>query len=179
MVKSKKPLMQGMFSGLYAETITLNIKAVLEKMFQTQFDALVAKHFDNAHEITAVRYQGEKYRTSVPMKMGSLLIEPCEVFRSMEALDEMHELVQWRNAENMKLKMVTQVLGRLLQGTQTNQDIRNALPDGVVALLAPPEIRAMSRTKPWLEGIDNPMLIAQARGLEEQAEALSALILVA
>ena len=113
------------------------------------------------------------------MKMGSLLIEPCEVFRSLEALDEMHELVQWRNAENMKLKMVTQVLGRLLQGTQTNQDIRNALPDGVVALLAPPKIRVLSRTKPWLEGIDNPMLIAQARGLEEQAESLSALILVA
>ena len=175
----KKLALTGTYPSLYAESMTFVIKNALEKMFQAQFDALVAKHFDNAHEITAVRYQGEKYRTSVPMKMGSLVLEPCEVFRSMEALNEMHELVQWRLNENMKLKMVTQILGRLLANAKSNQDVRNALPDAVVNLLAAPEIRILPRTVPWLEGFDNPMLIAQARGLEEQAESLSALVLVA
>ena len=177
---AKKRLVSGeaLFGSLLIDSLMWPVKEALSNMFQKQFDDLVRRNFDRPEAVTAVRFNGEKFRTSAPMRTGSLLIEPAEVFRSQDAFDEMNEILQWRNTENMKLKMVSQIIGRLIADCKTDQEVRNALPDSIASFLGSATIKNLPRTVPWLSGIDNPMLLAQAKGLEDQADYLSALTLV-
>lgn len=159
-------------TAFYSDTILMKAKEAIERLFLMQFEALVEKHIGPVSEIPVVMYKGTKYRTSTPLRTA-LVLEKAATFKTEESLIAMQQVLNWRTTQLQKLKSVQQVLSRIISESEVDdQSLRNAIPDSLVPF-ASASVSVKERTVPWLETIKNPMLKAQAQGLEKHMDFLS------